>query len=492
MSHPLFLSYFAEEGGRRWGLSIHLDGASTTDAPSVWLRELHNAADLWRAAHPDVFLRSDLGVEAEPGFRRQNLPSYLDGSGRINGFRLSRHLAMLRETGRIHRFTISPGGVVEGPDLVGRSAAVEQLLAILETGSCHLRAPRRYGKTSLLRHLTTVLTGQGRPCVFVDVADSQDVPSFLLLTARAAVESPLCKERLAKLPELARWPAPDAGLLERSHASRILQETIGQNPWSFGSRLLSGLGDLGAVLLIDELSVFLRSASERIPAEAGQLMDLLARARRSSSPLRQVFAGSAGLSSYLHFHGLGPAIDDLKPLDLLPLARTDAAVLAEELLYGENLAPSPAAVDRMLHVLGEPIPYFVHALAGAIVDESQDDTVSPETVDRAYSRRILGDRGSHLFRIYRIGDQSYPRPLLRASEILLREMARSPEGAAASDLLTIVEKRTPGEAAGSFEPLLACLQEDFDLVFEEGRWRMRCKVLRDRWALRERWLTEVG
>jgi hypothetical protein len=144
----------------------------------------------------------------------------------------------------------------------------------------------------------------------------------------------------------------------------------------------------------------------------------------------------------------------------------------------------------MLAVLGEPIPYFVHALAGAIVDESQNDTVSPEIVDRAYSRRILGDRGSHLFRIYRMGDQSYPRSLLRASEALLREMARSPEGAAESELRKVFEKRTRADAS-AFEPLIACLQEDFDLVPEDDRWRMRSKVLRDRWALGERWLTEA-
>lgn len=491
MIQPLFLTYFAEEPSHRWGLSIHLDAGQAAGTPAAWLRDLHAAADVWRSQHPEVFLRSDLGAEARPSLPHKLLSSYLHGDGGINGSRLVRHLSMLRDTGRIHQFTIRPGGLVEGPDLVGRDNMLSGLLAILDTGSCHLRAPRRYGKTSLLRHLAEVLVDRGRPCVFVDVANSREVSSFLLQLARATVDTPLCRPELAGLPELARWPPPEAGPLERSEASRVLLESIERNPWSFGNRLLEALGRLGAVLLIDEFSVFLRASRERNPEDARQLAELLAHARRSSPQARQVFAGSAGLTSYLHFHGLGLAFADLAPLDLLPLDSADARVLAEELLYGQNLAPSPAAVGRMLEALGEPIPYFVHALADAVAHESGGGAISPDLVDRAYTRRLLGDWGSRLFGIYRLGDQPYPSSLLRPAALILNTIARTPQGAAESDLRGLFAKRARKEDSDRFEPLLACLQEDFDLVSEDGRWRMRNKVLRERWALRERWLTEA-
>ena len=163
MTQLLYLSYFAEQdSARSWGLSVHLEQDRFERPAHEWLQGLHAAADLWRQGYPEVFLRSELGIEPEPGCRRAPLASYLFSSGEINGPRLGRHLTMLRETGRLHRFTVRPGAFAEGADLVGRDGRIADLLKILETGSCHLRAPRRYGKTSLLRHLVKRYSAAGR------------------------------------------------------------------------------------------------------------------------------------------------------------------------------------------------------------------------------------------------------------------------------------------------------------------------------------------
>lgn len=491
MTQPLYLSYTAHEGDRRWGLSIHLDSEGHEGTRTDWLRGLHAAADVWRGEHPEVFLHSDLGVEPEPGCPRSRLASYLYSFGQVNGARLGRHLSMLRETGRIHRFVVRPGGVLEDADLLGRLETLERLREILGSGSCHLRAPRRYGKTSLLRKLVRTFGEQGQPCVFVDVSDSQRTSTFLLHLARAAVETPACCPGLLEIPGLSNWPGREAGPIERSRASQALQAEIERSPWSFAGRLLEALGRLGAVLIIDEISVFLRSVHERDPQEARHLLELLAHSRRGPTPTRQVFAGSAGLSNYIRFFDLAPSLEGLTPLDVLPLSQGDGAVLAEELLYGAELTPSPQAVAKMLEVVGEPIPYFLHALAGAVVEENPHHSpVTPEMVDRAYSQRILGDRGNNFFRIYRIGEQPYPRPLRRAAARLLMEIARAPEGATEATLRETFLRAAPEEQE-RFEPLLACLQEDFDLVPQDDRWRIRSKVLRERWALGETWLTEV-
>jgi hypothetical protein len=491
MPQPLYLTFLADETSRRWGLSIHLDPGSYQGTDSAWLRGLHAAADVWREQHPDVFLRSDLTVEAERGFHRAPLPHYLYSSGDVNQNRLVRHLSMLRGMGGIHRFSIRPGAVAEGQDLVGRESTVDRLLGLLETGSGHLRAPRRYGKSSVLRRLATELADRGQACVSLEVSNSRTVSAFLLVLARAAVETPACRTALASIPELSNWPDAGAGPIERNEAIRRLQARIESSPWSFAGRLLDALGTLRSVLLIDEFSIFLRAATVRAPEEARQLIDLLARSRRSDQPTRQIFAGSAGLSSYIRFHKLGSAFEDLVAVDLPPLDTTGAAMLAEELLYTEGLTPCPEVVDKILEMVGDPIPYFVHALAGALAEEAPSrEPISPEMVNLAYSRRILGDRGQTIFRIYRLSDQPYPAPLRRAAAGMLREIVRSPLGAEKTALRQIFTESTePGEVE-QFESLLSCLQEDYDLVPSDGRWRMRGKVMRDRWSLAEAWLTE--
>ena len=167
-------------------------------------------------------------------------------------------------------------------------------------------------------------------------------------------------------------------------------------------------------------------------------------------------------------------------------------MLVEELLYGEGLTPSPEVVEAILSSVGEPIPYFVHALADAVKDETPGrEPILLEAVDRAYAQRLLGDRGNNLFRLYKIKDRAYPEALRRAAAALLSEAARFPAGAEVATLRRAFTSHVPTEEASQFEPLLACLQEDYDLVLTDGRWRMRGKVLRDRWALGEPWLTEA-
>jgi uncharacterized protein len=493
VTQPLYLSYFADrDGGTRWGISIHLEDGGFGRPAHDRLRDLHAAADAWRGDFPNVFLRSDLGVEPEPRCRRTSLSAYLYSSGAVNGARLGRHLTMLHETGSVHRYTVRPGAPVEGADLVGRGERTADLLRITSTGSCHLRAPRRYGKTSLLRHLAKILSAAGRPCLFADISSGHTAVWFLVTVARGAMESSACRPMVESLPELTRWPEPAASPIEKSRAFAQLRERIDPNPWSFGKRLLEALGQAEAVLLLDEFSVFLREANARNREEARDLADLLASSRRSGAPARQVLAGSAGLTSYLRFHELEGSFSDLSPLDLPPLAETEAALLVEELLYGENQTPSPEVVARILKVVGEPVPYFLHMLVNAVLEETVSGApVTVDEVDRAYNERVLGTSGNELFKSYSLQGRPYPGDLRTAASRLLAELARRPEGATGDQLEKIFARHAPSDFQDGFGSLLSCLEEDYDLVERDGRWLMRCKVLRDRWALREPWLTRV-
>ena len=492
MTQPLYLSYFSGEGLDRRGLSIYLEQDRHERPPHEWLRDLHAAADGWRQKYPDIFLRSELGVEPEPGCRRVSLPAYLYASGEVNGPRLGRHLTMLRETGTIHRFTVRPGAPVEGADLIGREVRIADLLRILETGSCHLRAPRRYGKTSLLRHLMKLLSAGERPCVYADISPGRTASWFLVTLARATMDSVSARSAAASLPELAGWPEREARPLEKNEAGERLRQRIAPNSWSFGRRFLESLGDSGAVLLLDEFSVFLREAYVQNPEEARQIAELLATSRRNDAPISQVLAGSAGLTSYLRFHGLEDLFSDLTPLDLPPLTTSEAAVLVEELLYGERQAPSLEAIEEILEAVGEPVPYFLHAVVNAVLEENlSGDSVTPEVVNRAYTERLLGTFGNDLFKVYSLRDRPYPAELHRGAARLLRELALRPEGVEAGELRRVFIGREETPLAEQFEPLLSCLQEDYDLVERHGLWTMRSKVLRDRWALRDPVLAEV-
>jgi len=485
----LYVTYTLESPDGDRALAIHLqqpDGARTP--PHDLLRELHRAMATWSAAHPDVFVHSDLGVAPGAGAVQRGIADYRYAGGAVNGSRLERHLDMVLKTGRIHTFALRPGAPVDGRDLVGRQDTLTALREKLRHGSVHLKAPRRYGKTSVLRHLKKTLSEEGEACLYVDVSPGSSASWFLVTLVREAMEVPLCRPALQALPELADWPEPDAEPIQRSLAARRLEESLRPNVRSTGQRLLDALGSVGTIVLVDEFSVFLRRFLDQEREEMKMVSEILARSRQTPQPTRQVLAGSAGLSSFLYLHELSAPFGDLKGVQLEPLAVGDAAVLTEELLYGARQLPSPEVVEQVLREVGAPIPFFLHVLVDATCQKSDEvGRLDADVVRRAYREGLLGSGGNTYFRDYKLDHQPYPPSLRGAAGELLRELAGEPDGITTPRLLEIFRKT--GAEPKRFEPLLSCLQEDYDLTEQGERWTMRPKVLRDRWSQREPWLT---
>ena len=276
--------------------------------------------------------------------------------------------------------------------------------------------------------------------------------------------------------------------MERATAGHSLGDRIRQNPLSFGRRMLEALAEAGTILLLDEFSVFLRATLQHRANEANALTQLLADLRVGQQPLVQVFAGSEGLSSYMRFHAMTGHFADLRNIQLPPLGTDDGLVLAEELCYGTRRRPTQRAVRAILEEVGEPVPFFIHVLVDAIYAALPDFAPVTEAIVRnAYRERVLGPLGNHLFKGYVLGSQPYPEHLRRSAALVLRAIVERPEGCPEGDLLA---RSTVSDE--DFRSLLACLQEDYDLVARDGNWCMRSKVLRERWALAEPWLTTAA
>ena len=481
---PIEVSFVSPTFGDVRGLTVVLRDPQGRP-PHELLRQLFEASNEWSREHPDARLLSGHEGPASETLTTE-LSAYLYSSGEVNGARLRRHLDMLRSHGHIHRFTLRPGAPVEGLDLVGRQDAIETLTEHLTAGdSVHLAAPRRYGKSSVLRRVARAVCNQGLPCVLVDLSSGASAAWLFVTVAMSAMELDNCRQEVGRLPELAGWPDKGANPTARSDAGQQLVARIKDGPWSFGHRLMKTLGEAGALLILDEFSVFLRATVQQRPDEAKEVAQLLAVARHTDPRTPQVLAGSEGLSSYIAFHDLGQHFEDLKMLVLPPLPRKEGLVLAEELLYGAGHPPSAAAVEAVLAEVGEVVPYFVHVLVDAVCAvHAPGEPLERELVERVYADRVLGPWGNFMFRVYRLGSQPYPSNMRPVAARLLQLIARKAEGSPLAEL----------EAATDLDPkdleaLLPCLAEDYDLVERDGRWRMRSKVLRERWALAEAWLT---
>jgi uncharacterized protein len=211
---------------------------------------------------------------------------------------------------------------VDPVDLIDRDRESEQLLALAEGGhAVRLSAPRRYGKTSLLRRLGAEAEKAGMNYVEVDfygVLSEVDVAERLEDGFSDLRSAP---GRLARAAIRALRPGVSVGGPVRIEA----RPRIEQQP----SRLLTALLDLpvrlyertGARTLVafDEFQALLR---------VGPGVDGLFRSRiqRHGAAASYIFAGShPGLMEQLFGDRERPFYGQARPLELQPLDDTDLA-----------------------------------------------------------------------------------------------------------------------------------------------------------------------
>lgn len=403
---------------------------------------------------------------------------YLDASDHVDAARLVRHLERLSRDKPLHAYRVRTS-VVSGEDLVGREEVLEQLHRHLAHSSCHLRAPRRYGKTSLLRRLDAELPLSLRMDLSHHVSTGALVGALLYeVRARPRVDS-----LLRAAPSLAGWPPSGSSPEVLAEAEARLLPTHAQRLTALLLELLDALAQGGVVLILDEFSTFLRAALRHDREQIRLFLDQLQALRtRPQHPLRLVVAGSSGLSSYMAYLNLASSLADLQPLDLPPLPEAAARVLAQELLYGAGLRFLPETIDGLLSFVHPPVPYFLHALVGQLIDEvAERREVRPEDVEHAYRGRLLASAGAEFFKPFRVEDRPYPDAHKGAARALLVVLAHAEE---AVELATL--RQGTGLGRDELITLLSCLEEDYDLEHHSGRWSMRNRVLADRWRVHSR------
>ena len=189
------------------------------------------------------------------------------------------------------------GPPVQGEGFWGRAAELERFIEFLEGGdNIALVAPRRVGKTSLMREVSSRLEPR-HICLHLDLEASRAPPDFFAELARVGWDHLSAGDRLrgafGKLVQ---------GIAElRSEAFTIKVQELFSTSWKQrGDRLfevLTGL-DQPVVLFLDEVPIFLHrllinearqvDANSRpaVLARLGQIVETLARLERDFDQAR--------------------------------------------------------------------------------------------------------------------------------------------------------------------------------------------------------------
>ena len=471
---------------KKGGLAVQLPQEDNI-SPGDRIKDLTSAArDL--DLPEGLRLRTEMLVSPPPGTDPKPLSDYLWADGTCNLERFKRHILTMLNGKELHKFLPRPGVPVRGPDLIDREQKVSEILEKINSGiSCHLRAPRRYGKTSLL----TRLKDDCENAVFIEISDVGSMTGFLKALLRGAMRHKAGYNCLAGLKEYRSWPGPENSAYAETF-NDAFNDLIQDKSVSINRMIMStftALADGGIVLLIDEFSVFLREMWEKNEEQLEDLLKILKEIRtRDKTPLPCIFAGSSGLTTYFEFYGLKEFFNDLESVDIPPINEQDARILAEELFYGMGKLPGLPVIDQVVTLTGkkDSIPYFVHALAHETSAEAGTRKKLRESdVENAYYDRLLGPPGNIFFRDFLLREKAYPKSCRPCASAVLRALSCGfPEPFPEKELRAMFTQEC------EYEKLITCLEEDYDLVKSEGSYRMRSKVLADRWRLGEPWLTQ--
>ena len=155
------------------------------------------------------------------------------------------------------------GGIATGKDFFDREKEVEEIVESLGKDNVLLVAPRRYGKTSVMKEVERKLTDRGYLCLHLDVMGVYSPQKFVVALANAAFDVPEMRESfLEKLKtafvhfgeRLQELEISLSGV--KAKFNEGLREEISDDNWNYKGRdVFNALSDKRPIcVVIDELS----------------------------------------------------------------------------------------------------------------------------------------------------------------------------------------------------------------------------------------------
>jgi uncharacterized protein len=383
------------------------------------------------------------------------------------------------------------GSVAEGGDFFDREREMDGFWSDLETDSILLLAPRRVGKTSVMKRMLSDAESRDRSAIFVDVSDCEDELAFVRRLYAEVLGTNLGDRLWSKVSD--NFIARGINRISKvGGAGFSLEWQKTETDWQrLGEDLAAAIGNLDGnwVIQIDELPVFtlkLLEAGESTPNKARirQFLYWFRRVRLAYPQVKWMLAGSIGLDTITARLGLSDTINDLRIVRLGAFPRPTAEQFVHALCASYEVKLGPGCLDRILERVGWLAPYYLQLVFKQIRDRDKLD--SPADVDAAIDGLLRPEYKTHFdyWRQRLVEELGAIDSTLAA--LLLSAAAKDEDGVTAMTLSQVLSSRLsdPESRANQLRYLLDVLQNDGYLVEDSGRYRFRFALLREYWLRR--------
>jgi len=336
--------------------------------------------------------------------------------------------------------TLRIGSPAEGEDFFDRTIERAQLWRVLPANHVVLSAPRRIGKTSLLKRLVHEAEHHGLLPAYLDVSRRESALDLIGAVSEAFPERSIAAH-------MARAGQHALGWLNRIGRIRIdagelggfelESRAAGAKTWQESAELLAQrLSPRPVLIVLDEFSVFIQRLLDHKPDEARLLLATLRSWRQADGvACRFVFSGSIGLNRLLERHRLQTETNDCDDFRLGPFAEPDAVAMVSTLAAREGwpLAPNDAAA--LCRRVGWLSPYYLvtvleEAIRAAMmrlrVQAPTGQPLTPADLDQAF-HELLDTRSKFNHWYVRLADH-FDSTTLPWVHLALARLAARPQG----------------------------------------------------------------
>jgi len=329
-------------------------------------------------------------------------------------------------------------GPATGKDFFDREDEVKAVVESLKKDSILLVAPRRYGKTSVMREVERKLTERGYLCLSLDVMHVHSPKDFVFWLAIAAFDtSPEArgsfleniKSSFVRLGERLQEVEVSMSGFKAKFAEGVKEEISEDNWFSKGYDVLNAIKHLSEknciCIIVDELSECINNMKKRDEETAREFLQWLRSTRQTmSEDLKFIVGGSVSFNGIVRNFGSLAWINDLKTINISGFTEEVALNFIKKAFEDSGWEYEEEIGLKILECVGVPyIPYFISIFLSMIFEDER--WLSEEDIEELYTSKLLGAHGRGYFDYYkqRLGSY-YEGVLARAAEDILRDWWR--------------------------------------------------------------------
>ncbi len=300
----------------------------------------------------------------------------------------------------------SLGNPARGAAFYDRKKEIGKIYRVLEAGtSIYLSAPRRVGKTSILKHLEE-FPKENFYFVYI-ITESIDSSNEFF---KAVFEEIIKSDAIKKLEQISvAVKNVIVGLMGKvkSIYNVELRENGETDYYELLVELFSHLKtDYGkVVIMIDEFPQTIQNIMEK---DGGPIAEAFIQKNRElrhhkylQDKISFIYTGSVSLFPMVEKVTSLTSINDLRTVEVNPLSKEDAADFIRRLMENEDFSLNDELIDSLLIKVGWLIPFHLQLMQQEIIDvfESTGKEIDESGIDKAYDQ-IVHTRNKPQFEPY--------------------------------------------------------------------------------------------